>query len=64
MIDAFKEPRPAVSLRLYHTTVTPDRTGRPGKDPITAKLVANLITSAGADRVLTMDLRTSDTGLF
>ena len=24
--------------------------------PITAKLVANLITSAGADRVLTMDL--------
>ena len=26
------------------------------RDPITAKLVANLITSAGADRVLTMDL--------
>ena len=26
------------------------------RTPITAKLVANLITSAGADRVLTMDL--------
>ena len=26
------------------------------RDPITAKLVANLITAAGADRVLTMDL--------
>ena len=26
------------------------------RDPITAKLVANIITSAGADRVLTMDL--------
>jgi len=29
------------------------------RDPISAKLVANLITSAGADRVLTMDLHTS-----
>ena len=27
-----------------------------GRDPITAKLVANMITAAGADRVLTMDL--------
>lgn len=27
-----------------------------GHDPITAKLVANMITAAGADRVLTMDL--------
>ena len=27
-----------------------------GRDPISAKLVANLITRAGADRVLTMDL--------
>jgi len=27
-----------------------------GREPITAKLVANLITTAGADRVLTMDL--------
>lgn len=27
-----------------------------GRDPITAKLVANMITAAGADRILTMDL--------
>ena len=27
-----------------------------GRDPITAKLVGNMITAAGADRVLTMDL--------
>ncbi len=32
-----------------------DRKAR-SRDPITAKLVADLITSAGADRVLTMDL--------
>ena len=30
-----------------------------GRDPITAKLVANMITAAGADRVLTMDLHAS-----
>lgn len=29
------------------------------REPITAKLVANLITTAGADRVLTMDLHTA-----
>lgn len=27
-----------------------------GRDPITAKLVANMITAAGADRILTLDL--------
>ena len=32
-----------------------DRKAKP-RDPISAKLVANLITAAGADRVLTMDL--------
>mgnify|MGYP002513906380 CR=1 FL=1 len=32
-----------------------DRKAR-SRDPITAKLVANLLTGAGADRVLTMDL--------
>lgn len=30
-----------------------------GREPITAKLVANLITSAGADRVITVDLHAS-----
>ena len=35
----------------------PGRTARPGpRTPISAKLVANLITEAGADRVLTLDL--------
>ena len=37
-----------------------DMQGRIGKakarDPISAKLVANLLTTAGADRILTMDL--------
>ena len=32
-----------------------DRKAR-GRDPITAKLVANMLTAAGADRILTMDL--------
>ena len=36
-----------------------------GRVPITAKLVANLITRAGADRVLTMDLHAAaDSGLL
>lgn len=35
-----------------------DRKAR-ARDPITAKLVADLITTAGADRVLTMDLHAS-----
>ena len=30
-----------------------------GRDPISAKLVANMIEAAGADRVLTMDLHAS-----
>ena len=35
----------------------PARTARPrARDPISAKLVANMLTAAGADRVLTMDL--------
>ena len=35
-----------------------DRKAKP-RDPISAKLVSNLIATAGADRVLTMDLHTS-----
>ena len=57
MIDSFKR---ASAERI--TTVLPyfgyarqDRKDE-GRVPITAKLVANLITRAGADRVLTMDL--------
>jgi ribose-phosphate pyrophosphokinase len=57
MIDAFRR---ASAKRI--TAVLPffgyarqDRKDQP-RVPITAKLVANLITTAGADRVLTMDL--------
>ena len=39
----------------YYGYARQDRKAR-GRDPITAKLVANMITAAGANRVLTMDL--------
>jgi len=60
MVDACKR---ASASRI--TVVVPyfgyarqDRKAK-SRDPISAKLVANLITSAGADRVLTMDLHAS-----
>ncbi len=57
MIDAFQR---ASALRItavipYYGYARQDRKDRP-RVPITAKLVANLITVAGADRVLTIDL--------
>jgi ribose-phosphate pyrophosphokinase len=39
----------------YYGYARQDRKAK-ARDPITAKLVANLITTAGADRILTMDL--------
>ncbi len=42
----------------YYGYARQDRKAK-ARDPITAKLVANLITAAGADRVLTMDLHAS-----
>ncbi len=39
----------------YYGYARQDRKAR-GRDPITAKLVANMLTAAGADRILTMDL--------
>ena len=39
----------------YYGYARQDRKSR-GRDPITSKLVANMLTAAGADRVLTMDL--------
>jgi len=39
----------------YYSYARQDRKTRP-REPITAKLVANLLVQAGADRVLTMDL--------
>lgn len=57
MIDALKRgsAKRITAVIPYYGYARQDRkTG--GRTPITAKLVANLITSAGADRVLTMDL--------
>ncbi|MCL2110754.1 MAG: ribose-phosphate pyrophosphokinase [Clostridiales bacterium] len=42
----------------YYGYARQDRKAKP-RDPITAKLVANLISAAGADRVVTMDLHAS-----
>ena len=39
----------------YYGYARQDRKSK-GRDPITSKLVANMLTAAGADRVLTMDL--------
>jgi len=57
MIDAMKR---ASAGRInavipYYGYARQDRKAK-ARDPITAKLIANLITSAGADRVLSMDL--------
>ena len=49
-----------VSRRLFHILVTPRQDRKTGpRTPISAKLVANLIEAAGADRVLTMELHAS-----
>ncbi len=57
MIDAAKRASAGriTAVMPYFGYARQDRKAR-GREPITAKLVANLITSAGADRVLTMDL--------
>ena len=57
MIDAAKRASAGriTAVVPYFGYARQDRKAR-SRDPITAKLVANLITSAGADRVLTMDL--------
>lgn len=57
MIDAFRRSsaRRITAVLPYFGYARQDR--KPGpRSPISAKLVANLITEAGADRVLTMDL--------
>jgi len=57
MIDALKRASAAriTAVLPYYGYGRQDRKNRPGV-PITAKLVANLITAAGADRLLTLDL--------
>ncbi len=57
MIDAAKRASAGriTAVIPYFGYARQDRKAR-SRDPITAKLVADLLTSAGADRVLTMDL--------
>ena len=57
MIDAMRRASAGrvTAVVPYFGYARQDRKTKP-RDPISAKLVANLITRAGADRVLTMDL--------
>ncbi|MCM1545817.1 MAG: ribose-phosphate pyrophosphokinase [Clostridiales bacterium] len=57
MIDAAKRASAGriTAVMPYFGYARQDRKAR-SREPITAKLVANLLTSAGADRILTMDL--------
>lgn len=60
MIDACKRASAGriTAVIPYFGYARQDRKAK-ARDPISAKLVANLITTAGADRVLTMDLHAS-----
>ncbi|WP_160690132.1 ribose-phosphate diphosphokinase [Clostridium sp. C2-6-12] len=57
MIDAFKRASAGriTAVMPYYGYARQDRKVK-SRDPITAKLVADLLTAAGANRVLTMDL--------
>lgn len=60
MIDAFKRASAGriTAVLPYFGYARQDRKAKP-RDPITAKLCADILTTAGADRVLTMDLHAS-----
>jgi len=60
MLDAFRRASPTrlTAVIPYFGYARQDRKDKP-RVPITAKLAANLITTAGADRILTMDLHAS-----
>ena len=60
MIDAFKRASAGriTAVMPYFGYARQDRKAKP-RDPISAKLVANMIVAAGTDRVLTMDLHAS-----
>jgi len=57
VLDAFRRasPRRITAVLPYYGYARQDRKDQP-RVPITAKLVANLLVSAGANRILTMDL--------
>jgi ribose-phosphate pyrophosphokinase len=59
MIDALKRASAGriTAVMPYFGYARQDRKAK-ARDPISAKLVANLLTGSGADRVLTMDLHT------
>jgi ribose-phosphate pyrophosphokinase len=65
MIDAFRRSsaRRITAVLPYYGYARQDRKVAP-RVPITAKLVADLLTSAGAGRVLTMDLHAGQIGGF
>ncbi|WP_295361623.1 ribose-phosphate pyrophosphokinase [uncultured Pseudoramibacter sp.] len=60
LIDALKRASAGriTAVMPYFGYARQDRKAK-SHDPITAKLVANLITTAGADRILTMDLHSN-----
>ena len=60
MLDAFKRSSAAriTAVIPYYGYARQDKKDKP-RVPITAKLVADLLSKAGADRVLTMDLHAS-----
>ena len=65
MLDAFRRSsaRRITAVMPYYGYARQDRKVAP-RVPITAKLVADLITAAGATRVLTMDLHAGQIGGF
>lgn len=65
MIDAAKRAsaRRITAIIPYYGYSRQERKSKP-RDPISAKLVANLITTAGADRVVAMDLHAAATQGF